>query len=256
MQERSNPLIPVAIFIAGALVAGGVLLSSMRSTDPTIVESETSSTFDFDVFTPISTDDHILGSPNARITLIEYGDLDCPACKSIHPTLTRLIDTYGKDGTVAWVYRHFPLEQLHTGTTYKAAASECVAHLAGEAAFWDFITAIFDASNETEAEIITMAETVGVPRADFQACSVAGHYLGTVEASYNEARSIGIYATPFVIISYPEGVPSAAVTQIEQAGLQLNQPGSIRVVDNNTKIILQAAFTYEVFDSIIKALLF
>lgn len=255
MEKRSNPFIPIAILVAGVLVAGGLFLSSIRDANTQYKDTDTTPQFDFSEQTPVSTSDHILGSPNARITFIEYGDLDCPACKSIHPHLTRLIERYGKTGTVAWVFRHFPIEQLHAGTTYKAAASECVAALGGEQAFWQFIKTVFETTGEQTTDLIDLAEASGVSRDEFQACAVSGRYIPFVEASYEEARAIGARATPFVIITYPEGIPSAAISQIEQAGSERGETGAI-VVANTTTIVMQAAFSYEVFDEIVRALLF
>src|SRR3989344_3220504 len=55
--------------------------------------------------------DHIRGSADAKVVFIEYSDFDCPFCKSFHPTAKQIFDKYG--GEVSWIYRHFPLEQLH-----------------------------------------------------------------------------------------------------------------------------------------------
>lgn len=255
MEKRSsNPLIPAAMIIAGIAVGGALLLSTLNPERPINVDPE--QPFDFSALAPISESDHILGSPNARIIIIEYGDLDCPACKAVHPTFKRLIAEYGKDGTLAWVYRHFPIEQLHTGTTYKAAVSECVANNAGEKAFWNFIDSVYTRSGETQEDLIDIAVEVGADRTKVQSCAITGQYLAKVEAGFTEARTIGSSGTPFIIIDYPEGVPSAAITQIEQVGIELGEPGNIQVLDMNTKIVIQAPFSYEVFATLVKALLF
>ena len=257
MENRNtNYLIPLAIFIAGLCIALGLFLSNYRSEKPKNRLQAPQETFDFTMLPDVHEQDHILGSPNARITLIEYSDLDCPACKSIHPTLKRLVAQYAKNGSFAWVYRHFPLEQLHTGTTYKAAASECVATYGGEKEFWNFIDEIFNTSNETQADLVDFAERLGLDREQFQSCATAGQYLQHVEKSYEDARAVGANGTPFIVILYPEGIPSGTITQIEQAGLELDEPGTIQVLDNATKIVIQAPFSFEVFDAIIKALIF
>ncbi|HEV8553776.1 MAG TPA: thioredoxin domain-containing protein [Casimicrobiaceae bacterium] len=55
--------------------------------------------------------DHIRGNPTATVALVEYSDFECPFCKRFHQTVKKVVDESG--GRVKWVYRHFPLEELH-----------------------------------------------------------------------------------------------------------------------------------------------
>lgn len=87
----------------------------------------------------VTADDHILGSITAPVRIIEYSDLDCPFCKQIHPELHAVVDN---NPNVAWVYRHHPLDSLHPQAREKAEASECVAELKGNDAFWGFIDSL------------------------------------------------------------------------------------------------------------------
>lgn len=79
--------------------------------------------------------DHILGDRNAPIAIIEYSDYQCPFCHAVHPTYKQIMKEY--DGKVMWVYRHFPLS-FHPEAMPLAIASECVASLKGNDAFWAF----------------------------------------------------------------------------------------------------------------------
>ncbi|MBE0618991.1 MAG: thioredoxin domain-containing protein, partial [Burkholderiales bacterium] len=74
--------------------------------------------------------DHIRGDTAAPVTLVEYSDFECPFCKRFHATAKRLVDE--SKGQVKWVYRHFPLDELHPGKARKeAVASECAAEIGG-----------------------------------------------------------------------------------------------------------------------------
>ncbi len=84
----------------------------------------------------VSEQDHVKGERGAKVKLIEYSDYECPFCVRFHPTAQQVLDEYGND--LAWVYRHFPLDQIHPRARPAAEASECVAELGGEEAFWDF----------------------------------------------------------------------------------------------------------------------
>src|SRR3989338_3572308 len=81
-------------------------------------------------------EDHIRGNPDAKVSVIEYSDFECPFCKRHHPTMTQIMDAYGDD--VNWVYRHYPLS-FHPNAEPSALASECVAEIGGNDAFWGFV---------------------------------------------------------------------------------------------------------------------
>lgn len=91
----------------------------------------------FEKILPLSEADHIKGSLDAQIKIVEYSDFDCPFCSRFHATMNTIVEKY--DGSeVAWVYRHLPLEQLHPNAPAIAVASECVAKFGGNEAFWKF----------------------------------------------------------------------------------------------------------------------
>tara|TARA_B100000508_G_scaffold59047_1_gene45827 strand:+ start:4318 stop:5124 length:807 start_codon:yes stop_codon:yes gene_type:complete len=93
--------------------------------------------------TPVTKDDHIKGSFDAPIKVVEYSDFDCPFCSRFHVSMTAVVEN---NDDVAWVYRHFPLDQLHPQARAVARASECVAELGGNEAFWTFTDGYFSAS--------------------------------------------------------------------------------------------------------------
>lgn len=100
---------------------------------------------DFANYRAPNSDDHIRGSLDAPIILVEYSDFDCPFCARFHGTMKSVLSTHGE--SVAWIYRHRPIPQLmgHEFSPIKARASECIAELAenGNDAFWQFADNIF-----------------------------------------------------------------------------------------------------------------
>lgn len=91
---------------------------------------------------PVTASDHIRGDINADVIIVEYSDLECPFCARFHPIIKDILEQYGTK--VAWVYRHFPLDGIHANARAKAEASECVASLGGNDAFWKYVDATFD----------------------------------------------------------------------------------------------------------------
>ena len=88
-----------------------------------------------------SASDHLIGSAEAPIVLVEYSDFQCPYCQMIHPTLKQIVAE--SNGKIAWVYRNFPLYQIHPQATPAANAAECIAEQLGSEGFWKFADTIF-----------------------------------------------------------------------------------------------------------------
>ena len=94
------------------------------------------------VVTPPSDNEHIIGKADAPIVLIEYSDFQCPYCQMIHGDLKKIVAE--SNGTIAWVYRNFPLYQIHPQATPAANAAECIAEQLGNNGFWQFANTIFE----------------------------------------------------------------------------------------------------------------
>lgn len=147
----------------------------------------------------VSEDDHVFGNPDAKVTLIEYSDFECPFCKRFHPTAKQVIEAY--DGEVNWVYRHFPLGFHDPLATKQAEASECVAELAGNDAFWEYADLIYENTSSNGRgmdmdELPKLAVEVGVEEGDFNDCLESGRYLELVQKAISEGRRAGVSGTP------------------------------------------------------------
>jgi len=86
--------------------------------------------------------DHMIGSTNATVKIIEYSDLECPYCKMFNVTMKQVVSD--SNGSVSWVYRHWP---IHQGSFEKLVAAECVARLKGNDAFWKYVDLLFGMIN-------------------------------------------------------------------------------------------------------------
>ncbi|NBD73979.1 thioredoxin domain-containing protein [Patescibacteria group bacterium] len=202
-QSRTNTLlIPLSIIVAGAMVAGTFFYT--RSGESGQQAAAPQGEQPTQEVRPVSEDDHIRGNPNADIVIIEYSDFDCPFCAQFHETMKTIVDEYGREGQVAWVYRHFPIEELHPNATRIAMGSECVAELAGADAFWTFTDAVYASKEGNEPFDLTLmsdfAEEAGAGRDAFNECMGSGRTRALVEADFEEAVAIGARGTPHNII--------------------------------------------------------
>lgn len=162
---------------------------------------------------PVDAKDHILGDPDAPVKLIEFSDFECPFCKRFHNTVKRIMDEYGSDGRVAWVYRHFPLDSLHSKARKEAQAAECANEIGGNKAFWAYADRIFEATpsnNRLDPALLPQfAEAIGLDRSRFETClegdARGGKYADHIEADRKDATTSGGTGTPFIVVKARNG---------------------------------------------------
>jgi protein-disulfide isomerase len=146
----------------------------------------------------ITKDDHIRGDRNARIALIEYSDLECPYCKSVHPTIKQVLDAY--EGKVMWVYRHYPLS-FHANAQKEAEATECANELGGNDVFWKYLDTIFERTTSNGSgfaleNLVPLAVELGLPEDKFKNCLNSGTYTDHVNADMDGGSEAGVTGTP------------------------------------------------------------
>ena len=152
---------------------------------------------------PVTDKDHIRGNKNAKVAIVEYSDLECPFCQRFHPTMKEILQTYGDK--VNWVYRHFPLS-FHANAQKESEATECVAELGGNDAFWNYVDKIFErtTSNGTGFaldKLGPLAAEVGVNQGQFQSCFDSGKYTKLVEEQIADGTQAGVSGTPSTFVN-------------------------------------------------------
>ena len=207
---QNSLAIPIAIVIAGALIAGAVFYASGSSNSAAALDPQGAApTGDLEAMKPVSGDDHIRGDANAPVKIVEYSDTECPFCKRFHPTLLQVMDEYGKDNKVAWVYRHFPLDQLHPKARKEAEATECAGELGGNDGFWKYLDRLMEVTPANDgldpAELPKIAQYVGLDTAKFNECLSSGKYAEKIEAHVQDAVATGGNGTPWSIVIAKNG---------------------------------------------------
>ena len=201
----SKLMVPVSIIIAAIVIAGALFMVNKGDSPKPADNGDTPTNTDVaSDMKPISEDDHILGNPNAEIIIVEYSDLECPYCKKFHETMHQIIDEYGKDGKVAWVYRHFPLAQLHPKAAKEAEATECAFDQGGNTAFWEYTDRLYEltpSNNGLDLDLLPqIAEDVGLDGAKLEECLDSGRNAKKVADSLADAFAAGGRGTPHNIM--------------------------------------------------------
>lgn len=146
---------------------------------------------------PVTDSDHIKGNKNAKITLLEYSDFQCPFCQRHVPTLEQVLEQYGDD--VRLVYRHFPLNSIHPQAQKAAEASECAAE---QGKFWEMHDLMF--ANQSALDVTSLkgyAKTLGLNQSQFDSCLDTGKFAGKVNQQAAEAQAAGITGTPGTFVN-------------------------------------------------------
>lgn len=147
---------------------------------------------------PVASDDHIRGDKNAKVTMIEYSDYECPFCQRFHPTTQSILSEFGNQ--VRLVFRHFPLTSIHPNAQRLAEASECMAEFGGDKAFWAFTDAVFLTSDYSEANLKSIAQKAGVNTTKFSECVSSGKYAQNVQQESDGGYAAGVSGTPGTFI--------------------------------------------------------
>ncbi len=201
--------LPIAIVVAGGIIGGALYYSNVRGAREAAIVKAIVPSYNSDKIRPVSAEDHILGDPNADVIIVEYSDLECPYCKDFQSTLKRVMSEYGKDGKVAWVYRHFPISDLHKKAEKEAEASECVNELGGSEKFWEYINLVYETTSSNDsldpAQLPILAAKVGITTADFKSCLSSGRYAAKVKADYDDAVKAGGQGTPHSVLVSKDG---------------------------------------------------
>ncbi len=259
-QEQSVYYVPGAILLAGFIIAGSIYFSNKDTSAPTAVNKPNTAAKTTTAGAPkaISADEHILGNPNAEVKIVEYSDIECPFCIRHQKTMNNIIDAYGKDGKVAWVYRHFPLDQLHPKARKEAEATECAAELGGNTSFWAMLNTIYSKTPGNNgldaAQLPVFAKEIGLDVAKFNTCLSSGKMARTVEAQYQDGLKAGARGTPYSVVVLNNALNKSTETALTNFISQNGLGDNITISNDKKRIVLNGALPEAVLKTLIDTL--
>ncbi|HXC44927.1 MAG TPA: DsbA family protein [Candidatus Dormibacteraeota bacterium] len=141
------------------------------------------------------------GPKDAAVTIVEFGDLQCPACKAAQPAIEALVTAEPK---ARFVFQNFPLE-MHNWAAKGAAYADCVGHASNEA-FWKFVAKTYETQADITAEnadekLTALADGAGVKGADIAACATTPVTKAHVDASLALGKAVNVTGTPTLFIN-------------------------------------------------------
>ena len=141
------------------------------------------------------------GPKDAPVTIVEFGDLQCPACKAAQPTIEALVTA---EPNARFVFQNFPLE-MHNWAAKGAAYADCVGRASNDA-FWKFVSKTYETQSDITAEnadekLTGLADGTGVKGADIAACAAKPETKARVDASIELGKSVDVTGTPTLYIN-------------------------------------------------------
>jgi protein-disulfide isomerase len=141
------------------------------------------------------------GPKDAPVTIVEFGDLQCPACKAAQPTIEALV---AAEPQARFVFQNFPLE-MHNWAAKGAAYADCVGRASNDA-FWKFVSKTYETQAEITAEnadekLTALADGAGVKGSEVAACATQPDTKARIDASIALGKKVDVSGTPTLFIN-------------------------------------------------------
>ncbi len=196
-----------AIIIAGAMISLAVLAGGYFRSTGTLSGSPKVALVSAPEYKVKATDipnlkNWRIGPADAPVVITEFTDTECPFCKKSHTIIHEVLDHYA--GKVALVYKHFPLESLHSYARNEAKALECAGSIGGNVAFWNFADTVFVNTQSNDgldpSLLPAIAKKIGLNEKKFSECLANNKFDEKIDADLKEGESLGVQGTPFFVI--------------------------------------------------------
>ena len=157
--------------------------------------------------------DHVRGAPEARVTLVEYGDFQCPYCGEAYPVVNELLAHFGDQ--LRFVFRHMPLAGLHPRAPAAAEAAEAAG---AQDRFWEMHDRLFTHQHElSDAELRNHAAAIGLDVARFDLELQERMHAAHVRADYRSGVRSGTPSTPRFFVNGVIHLGSPTFVELEEA---------------------------------------
>lgn len=151
----------------------------------------------FELAIPINATDHLIGPAHASVTVTEYGDFECPNCKQAAPAVKLLLRHF--KNRIRFVYRHFPLEEVHPHALHAAEAAESSG---GQGKFWPMHDVLFENQPHLKLpQLRSYAQRLRLDMARYAADMEDQVYLQRIREHMQSGRESGVRATPTFFVN-------------------------------------------------------
>lgn len=207
---------PVAIILAAILISASHLGYAM-------IIAKSANTTPLELFKgrPIDKTDLAVGKTNSDVVIVEYSDTECPFCAQLHPTIKKIREEYGSK--VSFVYRYFPLTQIHPDAFDEARAVYCTGKIAGAEKRMDYINEMFTYKIGKQNMVLpkggreSLAKNIGIDGKIFNECMQSQDPANAVNASTQDGIVAGVEGTPATFVLIKNGGKYEVVSLVSGA---------------------------------------
>ena len=170
----------------------------------------------------VSNNDHIRGPLDAPITLVEYGDYECPYCQAVHPIVRDIRERMGDQ--MLYVFRHFPITTVHP---HARAAAEGAEAAGVQGHFWEMHNALLaNRGNLEEEDLISLARQLSLDEERFEQELREHVHAGRIREDFRSGRQSGVNGTPTFYIN---GVRYDGAWDYESLLEAIEKPMGVRI---------------------------
>jgi protein-disulfide isomerase len=146
---------------------------------------------------PVGKRDHVQGPASAAVTLVEYGDYQCPFCGQVQPTIKRLQKHFGDQ--LRFVFRNFPQTRVHA---YAERAAEAAEAASAQGKFWEMHDYLYEHQEALDAEnLVRAAAALHLDKVKFDKAVAEREYTSRVQQDLQSGNDSGVGGTPTVFIN-------------------------------------------------------
>lgn len=194
------------VVVTAAVIIAGALSSNSGGTNTANNDGFVSSTAP-----AITSSDHVLGNPNAKVSLIEYGDFECPACGEYEPLVQKIIQD--NSSSLLFVFRNYPLTSIHPFAMESAAAAEAAGVLGGPSKYWAMHDLLYSKQTEwsangnlTPAQVLSQflngyAQSLGLNVTQFDATMGSSQVTDKIQSDITGGNEAQINHTPTFFVN-------------------------------------------------------
>ena len=157
-------------------------------------------------------DSHVAGNPEAAVTVVEFGDFECPTCAQEEETAREIRSEYGN--RIRFVFRQFPLSHIHPFAERAAEASECAAE---QGKFWEGVDEIYaQQSDLSESGLKRDGAELGLDQGRFNQCLTSGSMASRIQQDVADGKALGVSGTPTFFIGHKRFVGALPAQEFSQ----------------------------------------
>lgn len=190
--------VKILLGIAGVVIIGGVLLAIFANPQP----KEPGAPVGKDSL--IRENSHMTGSRDAKVTIVEFGDYQCPACKAVQPEIEAVLAEYKDNPNVNFVFRNFPLDTIHPNAHVSAEAAEAAG---AQGKYWEMNHMLYEKQAEWSASLTPIdifagyAAELGLNVDQFKSAVQQRLYADIINTDYKDGEAIGVNSTPTFFVN-------------------------------------------------------